>query len=679
MSAQDVQRPLWLNRAGLQGLLDALLARGYRTLGPRVRDDAIVYDDLSRVDQLPEGWGDEQSPGRYRLRRRADTRLFGHVVGPHSWKRFLHQPEVTVAATTDGVRWAAPEAPTEKLALLGIRACELAAIHIQDRVLLGGPFTDPHYRRRREDVLFIGVNCTEPGGTCFCASMNTGPRHRLGHDIALTELDDGFVAEAATEEGRELLAAAGASPAPTTAVSAATTAVDAASGRMGRQLELEGLALVLASNLENPIWDEVASRCLGCANCTLTCPTCFCSTTVETSDLSGPGASRVRKWDSCFTADFSRVHGGNFRPATRDRYRQWMTHKLSSWYEQFGTSGCVGCGRCITWCPTGIDITREAQRIREAPMHDSRETAARIQANRRLLAASPTDPPPACRPSLEDGSMVPVPARVRAVNAETADTFTLKLELENPADRQRFGFEPGQFNMLSLPGVGECAISISSSPANHGQLSHTIRAVGSVTHALQSLTAGSLIGLRGPFGSSWPLECARGKDLLIVAGGIGLAPLRPALYSVMADRQAYGRVQLLYGARTPEDMLFARDLLAWSSAANGIEVKVTVDTAGPDWTGRVGVVTTLFKGLAPAPDARTIAMLCGPEVMMRFSVRDLLKLGLAPQDIHVSMERNMKCAVGFCGHCQYGPHFICKDGPVFPLPAVEHTFWKEGI
>ena len=364
-------RPL-LTKEGVEGLLAALKRRGYRTVGPTVREQAIVYDDIDALADLPLGWTDEQEGGRYRLVRRDDEALFGYAVGPHSWKKFLHPPVLRLwraAREGDAVR-ITPEAPPERpFAFIGVRACELHAIEIQDRVLLGGEHVDPHYRARRQGAFIVALNCAKAGGTCFCVSMNTGPKVASGFDIALTELADRgggvFVAEAGSEAGRAVLAELPQRAATEDEIAAAESVVAATAAAMGREMRADDLPALLLRNLNHPRWDNVAERCLTCGNCTMVCPTCFCTSVEDASDLAGTESSRSRRWDSCFTMDFSYIHGGSVRPSARSRYRQWMTHKLATWVDQFGSSGCVGCGRCITWCPVGIDITEEVRAIRE--------------------------------------------------------------------------------------------------------------------------------------------------------------------------------------------------------------------------------------------------------------------------------------------------------------------------
>jgi len=369
----EVQRST-IERQDLDRLFELLRARGYTVMGPVVRDGAIVWDEVAGAGELPAGWTDEQEAGRYRLRHADGPALFDWTVGPTSPKAALHPAAVTLLrARREGhsLQVLDGDAPPAKRAFFGLRACELAAIAAQDRVLLGGAVTDPVYAARREDALLIVVQCVRAGATCFCSSLGTGPQAGPGHDLALTELaGDGrhvFVAAAGSERGAGLLAALAARPASAEEVRAADAAVAHAAGRMGRVLETDGLRDLLAGSLEHPNWEAVAARCLACGSCTSVCPTCFCVTTEDFTDLAAAGglSRRVRRWDSCFSVDFTYIHGGNVRSSRRARYRQWLTHKLGSWHEQFGSSGCVGCGRCITWCPAGIDITEEARALRQ--------------------------------------------------------------------------------------------------------------------------------------------------------------------------------------------------------------------------------------------------------------------------------------------------------------------------
>ena len=363
-----------LERAELPRLFAALQARGYQVVGPTVRDGAIVYDHLATPEQLPIGWTDEQEGGTYRLKKRNDAALFGYVVGPHSWKKYLFPPEERLfraRRTADGFEVLPEKVAPPKLAFLGVRSCELHAIAVQDKVFVGGAFADPSYQARRGNIFIVAVNCGLAGKTCFCVSMKTGPKATAGFDLALTEILEGerhyFVIESGSEAGAEVLAELPQRPAGEPEISAAAAATERAISQMGRKLETDGIKELLYRNLENPRWDEVADRCLSCANCTMVCPTCFCSNVEDVTDLTGEHAERWRKWDSCFTVGFTHLAGGGaVRATVKSRYRQWLTHKLGTWIDQFGTSGCVGCGRCITWCPVAIDLTEEVRAIRES-------------------------------------------------------------------------------------------------------------------------------------------------------------------------------------------------------------------------------------------------------------------------------------------------------------------------
>ena len=369
---------------GLQRIIDTLAGRGYQVIGPTLRDGAIVYDTISRLDELPVGWTDQQDRGRYQLERREDAALFGYAVGPHSWKRILHPPTQLIwKARREGNGFAVieNEAASQPLAFIGVRACELRAIAIQDRVFLEGQYLDKSYKIRREHAFMIAVNCGQAGGTCFCVSMEAGPRVETGFDLALTELiEEGrhlFVVEVGSATGADVVRNLSAQPASEEQIAAAERVILRTAGQMGRSLDTNGLKELLQANLDHPRWDEVAERCLTCGNCTNVCPTCFCTTVEDTTDLAGATAERVRRWDSCFTLDFSYIHGGSVRNSPRSRYRQWMTHKLAHWIDQFGSSGCVGCGRCVTWCPVGIDITEEAAAIRAAPQPPRKDADGR--------------------------------------------------------------------------------------------------------------------------------------------------------------------------------------------------------------------------------------------------------------------------------------------------------------
>jgi ferredoxin len=354
-----------IERANLDALFNALTERGYTILGPTVRDRAIVYDQIDSAADLPAGWTDEQEAGRYRLVRRGDEALFGFAVGPHSWKRYQLPPErvlwrgrVDERGTVTELTEPAPE--PLRYAFFGARSCELHASEILERVI---GHDDPA-------PFVVAIQCGQAGGTCFCVSMNTGPVAERGFDLALTEVLEGerhyFAVEVGSDRGGEVLAEVPHIEAGEKEHQQAAAVHSRTREQMGRELDTAGLKELLYRNYEHPRWDEVAERCLTCGNCTMVCPTCFCTTVEDVTDLKGEQLERRQRWDSCFTVDYSHIHGGAVRGSARSRYRQWMTHKLATWHDQFGTSGCVGCGRCVTWCPVGIDLTEEARAIRDS-------------------------------------------------------------------------------------------------------------------------------------------------------------------------------------------------------------------------------------------------------------------------------------------------------------------------
>jgi NAD(P)H-flavin reductase len=646
--------PWFLLRANLQVLIDELRNDGRRVIGPTVADGAIVYDEIRTVSDLPEGWGDEQSPGQYRLKRRRDRRLFEYNVGPASWKRFTFPPVVPLSVGRKegrAVTFEPSAIDPPKLAFLGVRGCELAALGIQDRVFLGGPYTDEDYRARRAAAFVIGVNCTTANSTCFCTSMGTGPEIRGGHDIVLTELDEGFLLRSGSVEGADLLARLPVKAADAGQIFRAAQAVGKVAAMVGDPLPTAGLHDRLLAQFDSPGWSEIAERCLMCANCSMVCPTCFCSSVVQRSDLDGHISTSERVWDFCFTASFARVAGGNFRNRPRDRYRQWLTHKFATWIDQFGTFGCVGCGRCIAWCPVGIDVRKELMGI--APPLETR--------------AEPVQGPPAAATPADFAT-----ATIAEIRPETGDVKTLILRDVDPAF---IAGQPGQFAMVAVPAYPPLPISISRYLPDGIEL--TVRAAGPATTVIVGLGVGDEVGLRGPLGTSWPLAQAVGRDVIFVTGGIGLAPLRPLIDAVRDQRDRFGAVRIFYGARTPNDMLYRDELTSWSRTRD-LEVALTVDRANARWTGPVGVVTHLFDR-ATWDGSRSVAFVCGPERMMQATAEALADRGLTNDRIFVTLERHMECGIGLCGHCQVGKHFVCRDGPIFSLAQLGDVFGREGI
>lgn len=666
-------------------MVDALKAGSAELIGPTLGDGAIVFDPIESIDDLPQGWGDEQAPGKYRLRRRSDDRYFGFQTGPNSIRTQLQPATEQLYKATrraDGkvgfsaIR-SAPAAGAVGRArrgrtVLGLRACDVAAMNIQDRVFTGAAYSDPRYGKRRDRTFVVGVQCQEAGALCFCDSMGTGPRIGEGADLVLTELDECFILDARTDRARKLVEGLETEAATQADLDAVEAGLARAVDEMGRALDTDGLPERLLRNLDHPRWKEIADRCLACGNCTSVCPTCFCTTDTESSNLDGSHTERTRIWDSCFSEKHGTLHGTTVRPDIESRYRQWLTHKLGTWTSQFDSSGCTGCGRCIAWCPPGIDMPAEAAAIAGGGV--SRDVNRDV-ANDALIALGAAPERSALLPPYREPTetitetLVPTTGTVAWKVQETNDVWTLGIEYPGMSR-----FDHGQFNMLSLPGIGECAISISGFSGRI--VEHTIRAVGATTAALTHLKPGQQLGLRGPYGQGWPLNLGEGRSVVVIAGGIGVAPLRSAIRSMLDRSNDFASVSLLYGTRSPNDITFASELLGWA-VHDRISVEVTVDHAKPTWRGHVGVVTRLLRH-DPLPN-NALYLLCGPEVMMRFSIQELHAQGVDDSDIYLSMERHMKCATGTCGRCQYGPWFICKDGPVFRFDQVKGYFGRHGF
>ena len=653
--------PSFLPRGELQALLDALRDDGRTVVGPTIVDGTIMLDKVRHVADLPIGWRDEQQPGTYALTPTGDDRVFAHNLGPSGPKRWTYPSIVPLERSRrhdDGSTEfdiVTPDVPP--IALLGVRACELAALGIHDKVLRGNAYVDPDYAVRRASVLIVAVNCTTSASTCFCTSMGTGPEVTSGHDIALTEIDGGFLVEAATPAGERIVANLPVSAMRIDQAVEAAGAVAAVRARIGQPVSVAGLHERLLAKLDSPRWAEIAERCLSCSNCTLVCPTCFCTSVERTTDLLAKETTSHRVWDSCFTVGFGVVAGGNFRTKPKDRYRQWLTHKFATWWDQFGSAGCVGCGRCITFCPAGIDIRAELEAI--AP------------------ATPPPPPPPVIEPTPEARQLY-VPVTLTEVRAETADTATMTFRGLDEAHR---GGKPGQFVMVNLPGFPPAAISVSRYLEPDG-LVLTIRAAGPATTAITELPIGATVGVRGPVGVGWPVDVADGHDVVVITGGTGLAPLRPLLDHLIANRSRFRDVRLYYGARTAADMLFADELEQW---ARGGQIEVTCRWLNADGrldpTAGAGPARSTVSAIHQASwsGENAVAYVCGPERMMEAVGVALAGRGISQDRTWVTLERHMECGVGLCGHCQMGRFFICKDGPVFRLDHLAVEFGREGI
>lgn len=362
----------------LQEIINNLTASGYKTIAPTINENTILYEEITKISDLPIGFVDEQNGGHYRLTKQSLPTYFAYTVGANSWKKYLHPPKVKlwqIKRNSKKMEFTKEEKKQQKLAFIGVRGCELAAISIQDRVFLKDKFVDPIYSENRQDLFIIAVNCSRSVKTCFCTSMETGPKVKENYDLALTEIINSkehvFLVDIGTEKGLEIIQNIPYKVASKAYKETAENIVNATAQSVEKKLDTKNIKDLLYQSYESPSWDEVANRCLTCSNCTMVCPTCFCTNVQDTTDLTGEIAERSRVWDSCFTSDFSYIHGGSVRVSAKSKYRQWLVHKLGAWFDQFGTSGCVGCGRCITWCPVGIDITEQVKTLQQEKLNNT--------------------------------------------------------------------------------------------------------------------------------------------------------------------------------------------------------------------------------------------------------------------------------------------------------------------
>ena len=368
----EIGATIVVSKPELDAILLSLSNLEYDLEGPKVKDHTVILGPIDSISDLPKGYTSQEEPGKYILSSTGKDNYFDVTSGPQAWKKYFFPPRAQLMifqqdpAISPDWTLANVVEETPSYALIGVRPCDLAGIHIQDKIFLEGDHCDPIYRDRREKAFILAANCTEPCETCFCTSMGTGPKAETGFDLSLTELKNHFLIEVGSEAGSKLLTGMDWKTADEKTLKEADDALQAAREKINLNLpQPEKLEKELLSNLEHPQWDDVAGRCLSCGSCTQVCPTCFCWDTTDVTKLPGDTVIRERVWDSCFNPDYTYVSHGNTRPNTRARYRQWLTHKFASWYEQHGSSGCVGCGRCITWCPAEINHLEEIAAIRE--------------------------------------------------------------------------------------------------------------------------------------------------------------------------------------------------------------------------------------------------------------------------------------------------------------------------
>ena len=613
---------------GLRSLIEGL-SREMEVVGPTARRGKYVFDRISDYAALCLDYDVSVLPPTVYLFPPREN-LLTFKMGNHS----MAEPTLGAAAT----------------GIVGVHPYDIRAIELLDEVFLTTD-VDPNYSARRNNTIIIGVECTHPSANSFASSMGTD-LVESGFELFLTPLDGDYMVRVGSDKGAELLARyAEVREATGEEIGKQRAVRDGARAEYKRSLDVprETLPRLLTNSYDDPYWETAGQSCLSCGSCVMVCPTCVCFDVQDDVALDLEEGARLRRWDGCVLVDFAKVATGeNFRHDKVSRLRHRIYRKGKYVLERYGKVGCVGCGRCATACLAEIASPLDA-------FNALAESARTKRAAISLARAART----------ETDLYVPRLADLVAVSPLTATEKLFEFQLW---DGQELGHRPGQFVEISVMGIGEAPISISSSPTRGSTFQLAVRNVGGVTNALHNLPAGSTVGIRGPFGNGFPLDALEGKDLLFVAGGIGLFPLRSLVQYVLDRRESFGRAVLLFGSRSPAERLFLDELSAWDASPH-LEFHETVDKGDSDWSGNVGVITTLIP--AVDVDARnTVATVVGPPIMYRFVIGELKKKDLPDENIILSLERRMKCGVGKCGHCQINDVYVCQEGPVFTLARL---------
>lgn len=585
--------------------------------------------------------GAQERRGRLTLDRLADpgALLLEYPPQVHSPKKFLfpNWEKLFGFRLGGGVLLEAERAAAPRV-LFGLHPCDLHAVRVLDQCLFEGE-ADSAYRAKREASVLVGVGC-EPDGACFCTSMGTD-RIAEGFDLFLHREgeEERYLVQVGSARGEDLLAR----HAPRVAARPGVPPLPLQGKAVSRRLQapLDHLATVLDQGYENPLWAEVGGACLGCGACTLLCPTCYCFTVQDRLHLDLEGGERLRSWDSCQFDQFTRLSGGaEARADQADRQRHRFFRKYKYLWDKHRRSACVGCGRCARECLARIHPVEVLNRLCGAQEHSE-------------------------RPAVPGGEYRPDLAELVAVAPAGAAEKHFTLRMQRPV-----AFAPGCFVAVSVFGLGEAPFTIASAPGAGRALEIVVRASGNLTGALHRLRPGDTVGVRGPFGSGFPVDAWAGHDVLLVAGGLGMITLRSLLLTLLARRREFGRIHLLYGAATPDRFLFQEELSGWQQ---GAELDLRLIAVSPDggWSGPLGDVTRLFRDLELAPD-RTVAAVSGPAGMYRFTNPLLLGLGISPDRLYLNLERHMKCGLGKCGKCRINELCVCECGPIFPYSRVQH-------
>jgi sulfite reductase subunit B len=536
--------------------------------------------------------------------------------------------------------------------IVGVHPYDIKAIELLDEAFIATK-PDPHYIARRQKTVIIGVDCLHPSSKSFSLSMGTNIAED-GFDLLLTDIGNEYIINVGSQKGAELLkkhATIRETTGEDITKQKATRDRASAEYTLSLHVPIGKLPKLLEESYDNPYWESKSKTCLSCGSCVMVCPTCFCFDVKDEMAMNLKEGQRFRNWDGCMLVDFAKVATGeNFRHDKTSRLRHRIFRKGKYILERYGMVGCVGCGRCATTCLADIASPLEAFNAIAESAHVSK-IAKRII----MEAKAETD------------LYIPRIAELVSIIELTPREKVFEFRFN---DGKRLGHQPGQFVEVSIMGIGESPISISSSPTRDGSFQLAIRNVGNVTSTMHSLNKGALVGIRGPFGNGFPLERLKGKDIFLVAGGIGLFPLRSLVQFVLDSRSSFGKAILLFGARSPAERLFTDELSAWAQSKD-IEFHETVDRGDEHWQGNVGVITTLIPKIRIDPK-KTMAIVVGPPIMYRFVIGELKKKDIPDENIFLSLERRMKCGVGKCGHCQINGVYVCQEGPVFSLAQLRN-------
>jgi|GEM_PF-1791 len=626
----EVKKSLVITKDGLKSIVESLV-RETEVVGVKSRHGKYVYDRIATWEELCLDYDVTVMPPTKYLLPAKETLL-----------KFKVGDEAQVEPMTEAL----------PRAIIGVHPYDVKAIELLDEAFMATN-PDPNYIARRQNTIIIAVDCLNPSPKSFAPSMDTRLTE-TGFDLLLTDIGDDYMVAVGSEKGAELLAKYAQAREPTgSEIVRQKAARDEALAKYKLSLNVakERLPKLLEESYDDPYWESRTEACLSCASCVMVCPTCFCFDVHDEVSLSLKEGERSRQWDGCMLVDFAKVATGeNFRHDKASRFRHRIFRKGKYIVERYGMVGCVGCGRCATACLADIASPLEA-------FNALAESAGlKEAATRKAMAVRP-----------DTALYAPRPAELVKVDELTPKEKVFEFRFK---DGKALGQRPGQFAEVSVMGIGESPISISSSPTKDGTFQLAIRNVGNVTNALHGLEKGAIVGVRGPFGNGFPLEALEGKDVLLIAGGIGLFPLRSLVQYVLDRRSSFGRAVLLFGARSPAERLFLDELAEWSRNPE-IEFHETVDRGDDSWQGNVGVITTLIPKVDIDP-RKTMAVVVGPPIMYRFVIGELKKKDIPDENIIMSLERRMKCGVGKCGHCQINGVYVCQEGPVFTLAQLRN-------